>query len=41
MRVPPDQLVGKRVGDVVTVDRPAGEVELEIVELYFGERRVA
>jgi transcription elongation factor GreB len=34
-------LLGKEVGDVVTVDRPAGEIDVEIVELWFGSRRVA
>jgi transcription elongation factor GreB len=34
-------LLGKQVGDVVVVERPAGELEVEIVELWFGERRVA
>jgi transcription elongation factor GreB len=34
-------LLGKRVGDVVTVERPAGEIEVEVVELWFGERRIA
>lgn len=33
-------LHGKRVGDIVLVHTPSGEVELEIVELYFGTRRV-
>ena len=33
-------LVGKTVGDVVTVERPAGEIEVEILELWFGERKV-
>jgi transcription elongation factor GreB len=28
-------LLGKRVGDVITVRRPAGEVELEIVSLEY------
>lgn len=31
-------LMGKRVGDVVVAQRPAGEVELEIVDLKFGGR---
>jgi transcription elongation factor GreB len=31
-------LIGKRVGDFVVVRRPAGEVELEIVGLFFGTR---
>ena len=31
-------LVGKRVGDLVVVQRPAGEVELEIVDLQFAGR---
>lgn len=34
-------LLGKFVGDVVTVDRPAGEVEIEIVELWFADKKVA
>jgi transcription elongation factor GreB len=33
-------LLGKFIGDVVTVDRPAGEIDVEIVELWFGERRI-
>ncbi|HEY4222507.1 MAG TPA: GreA/GreB family elongation factor [Myxococcota bacterium] len=33
-------LLGKSVGDVVTVERPAGDLEVEVVELYFGARRV-
>lgn len=33
-------LLGKVVGDVVTVERPAGEIEVEVVELWFGERKV-
>ncbi len=32
-------LVGKCVGDVVTVERPAGEIEVEVVEIWFGPRR--
>jgi transcription elongation factor GreB len=31
-------LTGKRVGDVVVVQRPAGEIELEIVDLKFAGR---
>ena len=31
-------LQGKRVGDVVVVQRPAGEIELEIVDLLFAGR---
>lgn len=31
-------LLGKRVGDVITAQRPAGEIDLEIVDLHFGER---
>lgn len=34
-------LMGKRVGDVVTVERPAGEIEVEVVELWFGTRQIA
>jgi transcription elongation factor GreB len=33
-------LLGKVVGDVVTVERPAGEIEVEVVELWFGDRKV-
>ena len=33
-------LLGKRVGDVVTVERPAGEIDVEIVELWFADRKV-
>ena len=33
-------LLGKRVGDIVVVERPAGELEIELKELWFGERRV-
>lgn len=33
-------LLGKRAGDVVTVERPAGEIEVEVREIWFGERRV-
>jgi transcription elongation factor GreB len=33
-------LLGKLVGDVVTVERPAGEIEVEIVELWFGEKKI-
>ncbi len=29
-------LIGKRVGDVATVRRPAGEVEVEIVTVEYG-----
>ena len=32
---------GKTVGDVVTVERPAGDLEVEIVELWFGDRKIA
>ena len=34
-------LMGKLVGDIVTVERPAGEIDVEVVELWFGERRIA
>jgi transcription elongation factor GreB len=34
-------LLGKRVGDVVTVERPAGEIEVEVIALWFGDRPVA
>lgn len=30
-------LLGKKVGDIVSVDRPAGETELEIMELKFSK----
>lgn len=33
-------LLGKQVGEVVLVERPAGEVEVEIIELWFADRRV-
>jgi transcription elongation factor GreB len=33
-------LLGKRIGDVVVVERPAGELEVEVRELWFGDRRV-
>lgn len=33
-------LINKRVGDVVTVERPAGELEVEVKELWFGPRRI-
>lgn len=33
-------LLGKRAGDVVTVERPAGDIEVEVREIWFGERRV-
>ena len=32
-------LMGKRVGDLVTVERPAGEIEVEVVELWLGDRQ--
>ena len=34
-------LLGKQVGDVVTVERPAGEIQIEVLELWFAERRIA
>lgn len=34
-------LLGKVVGDVVVVERPAGEIEIEVLELWFADRRVA
>lgn len=34
-------LLGKQVGDVVTVERPAGEIEVEVVELWFGTRKAS
>lgn len=30
-------LLGKRVGDTVTVKRPAGDLEMEILDLSFGD----
>lgn len=33
-------LLGKVVGDVVSVERPAGEIEVEVVELWFGDRKI-
>jgi transcription elongation GreA/GreB family factor len=33
-------LLGKHVGDVVTVERPAGEIDVEIVSLWFGDKKV-
>jgi transcription elongation factor GreB len=30
-------LLGKRIGDVILVHRPAGEIELEILALRFGD----
>ena len=32
-------LLGKEVGDIVTVERPKGEIELEVKDLLFGARR--
>ena len=32
-------LIGKKVGELVTVERPAGEIDVEVVEIWFGERR--
>jgi transcription elongation factor GreB len=34
-------LLGKAVGDVVTVERPAGDIEVEVVEIWFGARKIA
>jgi transcription elongation factor GreB len=34
-------LMGKSVGDVVTVERPAGEIEVTVLELWFADRRIA
>ena len=34
-------LLGKEVGDAVTVYRPKGEIEVEITALYFGDRLIA
>jgi transcription elongation GreA/GreB family factor len=31
-------LLGKLVGDVVVIKRPAGEAEYEITDLYFGTK---
>lgn len=31
-------LLGKKIGDLVLVRRPAGEIEFEIADLHFGER---
>ncbi len=31
-------LLGKKVGDFVLVKRPAGDLEVEITDLFFGER---
>ncbi len=33
-------LLGKHVGDVVTVERPAGEIEIEIAELWYADRKI-
>ena len=33
-------LIGKRVGEVVTVERPAGEIEVTVKELWFADKRV-
>ena len=30
-------LMKKRVGDIVTVRRPAGEVDLEVIQVSYGE----
>ena len=32
-------LLGKKVGDLVTVERPAGEIDVEVVELKFAGRK--
>ncbi len=34
-------LLGKHVGDLVTVERPAGDINVEIVELWFASKKVA
>ena len=34
-------LLGKEVGDAVTIYRPKGEMEVEITGLYFGDRLIA
>jgi transcription elongation factor GreB len=34
-------LLGKSVGDVVTIERPIGEVDVEICEIWFGTLRIA
>jgi transcription elongation factor GreB len=31
-------LLGKKVGDTVTIRRPAGDIEVEVVDLFFGRR---
>jgi transcription elongation factor GreB len=31
-------LLGKQVGDVATIVRPAGELEVEVVDLYYGKK---
>ena len=31
-------LIGKRIGDIITAQRPAGEIELEVVDLHFAGR---
>ena len=33
-------LLGKVVGDVVVVERPAGEIEIEVLELWFAGKKV-
>lgn len=32
-------LLGRTVGDYVTIVRPAGELEVEIVDLYYGQKK--
>jgi transcription elongation factor GreB len=34
-------LLGKKVGDLVEVDRPSGTMEVQIIGLVFGERLIA
>lgn len=34
-------LLGKAVGDVVTVERPAGDIDVEVIEVWFGARKIA
>lgn len=34
-------LMGKQVGDVVTVERPAGEIQIKVLELWFVDRKIA
>ena len=34
-------LIGKEAGEIVTIVRPKGEMEVEITALYFGDRLIA